>query len=181
MAINKFFEARNAANADERNEQQENLVKKQSVVERLKALVEETVEDLHDKVQALTDEYNTIGHVPFKDKDSLFREYHDTLDILYKKMNKNRANRRLNAFKDNLKEVAKRGENAVETERQKMQRRFNEMKQELETYENNLNFLTASSKKGSSLIDDMNKKVDKLRDELELMKQKIKAIENNNG
>ena len=180
-ACNKFFEARNAANADERNEQQENLVKKQSVVERLKALVEETVEDLHDKVQALTDEYNTIGHVPFKDKDSLFREYHDTLDILYKKMNKNRANRRLNAFKDNLKEVAKRGENAVETERQKMQRRFNEMKQELETYENNLNFLTASSKKGSSLIDDMNKKVDKLRDELELMKQKIKAIENNNG
>ena len=77
--------------------------------------------------------------------------------------------------------MAKRGENAVETERQKMQRRFNEMKQELETYENNLNFLTASSKKGSSLIDDMNKKVDKLRDELELMKQKIKAIENNNG
>jgi chromosome segregation ATPase len=119
--------------------------------------------------------------VPFKDKDTLFREYHDTLDILYKKMNKNRTNRRLNAFKDSMKEVAKRGENAVETERQKMQRRYNEMKQELETYENNLNFITASSKKGNSLIDDMNKKVEKLRDELELMKQKIKAIDSNNG
>jgi peptidoglycan hydrolase CwlO-like protein len=80
-----------------------------------------------------------------------------------------------------MKEVAKRGENAVETERQKMQRRYNEMKQELETYENNLNFITASSKKGNSLIDDMNKKVEKLRDELELMKQKIKAIDSNNG
>ena len=180
-ACNKFFEARNAANADERNEQLENLSKKQTVIERLKALVDETVDDLHNKVQELTSEYNQIGHVPFKDKDTLFREYHDTLDILYKKMNKNRANRRLNAFKDSMKEVAKRGENAVETERQKMQRRYNEMKQELETYENNLNFITASSKKGNSLIDDMNKKVEKLRDELELMKQKIKAIDSNNG
>ena len=50
------------------------------------------------------------------------------------------------------------------------------MKQELENYENNLNFLTASSKKGSSLIDEMNRKVEKLRDEIKLMKEKIKAM-----
>ena len=64
----------------------------------------------------------------------------------------------------------------METERQKMQRRYNDMKQELENYENNLNFLTVSSKKGSSLIDEMNRKVEKLRDELKLMKEKIKAM-----
>ena len=174
-ACNKFFEARNAATADERNEQQENLQKKRSIIEQLKAFIDTEVEDLQQKVQELTDEYNKTGHVPFKDKDKLFHEYHDTLDVIYKKLNKNRANRRLNAFKDNLKEVAKRGENAVETERQKLQRRFNEMKQELETYENNLNFLSASSKKGNSLIDEMNRKVEKLRDELNLMKEKIKA------
>lgn len=175
-ACNKFFEARNAANAGERNEQQENLTKKQAIVEQLKALVEAEVEDLQQQVQKLTEEYNGIGHVPFKEKDKLFREYHDTLDILYKRMNKNRANRRLNAFKEGLKEVAKRGEGAVESERQRMQRRFNEMKQELETYENNLLFLSSSSKKGNSLIDEMNRKVEKLRDELALMKQKIKAM-----
>ena len=117
-----------------------------------------------------------MGHVPFKDKDQIFREYHDTLDSLYKKLNKTRASKRLNAFKEGLKEVAKRGENAVETERQKMQRRYNDMKQELENYENNLNFLTTSSKKGSSLIDEMNRKVEKLRDEIKLMKEKIKAM-----
>lgn len=175
-ACDKFFEARNQAGAGLRNEQQENLQKKQSIVEQLKALIEEEVEDLQKKVQALTEEYNGIGHVPFKDKDQLFRQYHDTLDTLYKKMNKNRANRRLNAFKDNLKEVAKRGENAVETERQKMQRRYNDMKQELETYENNLLFLSSSSKKGNSLIDELNRKVEKLRDELNLTKEKIKAM-----
>lgn len=176
-ACNTFFDARNAATADERNEQKENLEKKKGIIAQLKELVDNAVEDLQERVQSLTEEYNKTGHVPFKDKDALFREYHDTLDILYKKLNKTRASRRLNAFKDNLKEVAKRGENAVETERQKMQRRFNDMKQELETYENNLNFLSASSKKGNSLIDEMNKKVEKLRDELELMKQKLKAME----
>ncbi|MBR2253657.1 MAG: DUF349 domain-containing protein, partial [Prevotella sp.] len=87
-----------------------------------------------------------------------------------------RANRRLNAFKDNLKEVAKRGEGAMDSELQKMQRRYNDMKQELETYENNLLFLTSSSKKGNSLIDEMNRKVEKLRDELNLTKEKIKAM-----
>ena len=175
-ACDKFFEARNASGSSERAQQQENLEKKQGIVEKLKALVKNEVEDLQAELQALTEEYNQTGHVPFKEKDKLFREYHDTLDILYKKLNKSRANRRLNAFKDNLKEVAKRGENAIETERQKMQRRYNEMKQELETYENNLLFLSASSKKGNSLIDEMNRKVEKLRDELNLTKEKLKTM-----
>ena len=176
-ACNKFFEARNAATAGERNEQRENLQKKQGIVEQLKALVDSELDDLQEKVQQLTEEYNATGHVPFKDKDKLFREYHDTLDVLYKKLNKNRASRRLNAFKEGLKEVAKRGENAIDNERQRMQRRYNEMKEELATYETNLNFLTASSKKGNSLIDEMNKKVDKLRDELNLLREKIKTME----
>ncbi len=176
-ACDKFFEARNASGSTERAQQKENLEKKQGIVEKLKALVEAEVEDLNTEVQALTEEYNQIGHVPFKDKDQLFREYHDTLDILYKKIRQSRTGRRLNAFKDSLKEVSKRGENALETEKQKLQRRYNEMKQELETYENNLLFLTSSSKKGNSLIDEMNRKVEKLREELDLTKEKIKAME----
>ena len=175
-ACDKFFEARNASGSTERAQQQENLEKKQSIVEKLKALIEAEVEDLQAEMQALTEEYNQIGHVPFKEKDKLFRDYHDTLDMLYKKLNKSRANRRLNAFKDNLKEVAKRGEGAVDSELQKLQRRYNDMKQELETYENNLLFLTSSSKKGNSLIDEMNRKMEKLRDELNLTKEKIKAM-----
>lgn len=175
-ACNKFFEARNAATAGERNEQQENLKNKQGIIDQLKQLLENGAEDLQQQVQKLTEQYNAIGHVPFKEKDKLFREYHDTLDELYKKLNKTRAARRLNAFKDNLKEVAKRGEGAIENERQRMQRRYNEMKEELSTYETNLSYLTASSKKGNSLIDEMNKKVEKLRDELNLMKEKIKTM-----
>lgn len=175
-ACDKFFEARNAVNATERNGQQENLTKKQAVVEKLKALMEEETEDLRQKIQELTEEFNSIGHVPFKEKDKLYETYHEALDILYKKLNKSRADRRLNAFKQGMKEVAKRGENAMDNERTRLQRRFEAMKQELANYETNLTFLTASSKKGNSLIDEMNRKAEKLRDELELMKQKIKAV-----
>lgn len=179
-ACNKFFEARNAANAGQRNEQKENLEKKRSVIAQLKELVEAEADGLQQKMQKLTEEYNSIGHVPFKEKDNVFREYHDVLDILYKKLNSNSARRRLDKFKSSLKDVAQKGENAINDERQRLMRRFDALKQELQTYENNLTFLSATSKKGNSLIDEMNRKVEKLRDDLELVRQKIKAINSEN-
>jgi hypothetical protein len=175
-ACNKFFEARNAAGAGQRNEEHENLEKKKGIIEQLKALIESEEEGTQQKMQALTAEYNAIGHVPFRDKDALFREYHDTLDTLYKKLNASSARRRLDKFKSNLKDAAQRGENAVNDERTRLQRRFETLKQELQTYENNLTFLSATSKKGNSLIDEMNRKMQKLRDDLDLVKAKIKAV-----
>lgn len=176
-ACNKFFDARNAANAGQRNEERDNLEKKQGIVAQLKELIESEVEGLQQKMQDLQNEYNAIGHVPFKEKDALFRDYHDTLDVLYKKLNAAGVRRRLDKFKSNLKDVAQRGENAVNDERTRLARRFDTLKQELQTYENNLNFLSASSKKGNSLIDELNRKMEKLRDDLELVRQKIKAID----
>ena len=175
-ACNKFFEARNAAGAGQRNEEHENLEKKKGIIEQLKTLIESEEEGIQQKMQALTSEYNGIGHVPFREKDTLFREYHDTLDTLYKKLNASSARRRLDKFKSNLKDAAQRGENAVNDERTRLQRRFETLKQELQTYENNLTFLSATSKKGNSLIDEMNRKMQKLRDDLDLVKAKIKAI-----
>lgn len=176
-ACNHFFEARNAANAGARNEEHANLDKKKAVVEKLKALLENPVDDTQAEVRKLTEEYNSIGHVPYKEKDKIFNEYHEVLDKIFKELNISTARRRLNNFKTNLKNVAKRGEDALDNERTKLQRRAEQMKQEIQTYENNLGFLNASSKKGNSLIDEMNRKVQKLKDDLELIKQKIKAID----
>ncbi len=179
-ACNHFFEARNAAHAGTRSEEQANLEKKRGVIEKLKALLEDAGEDAQAEVRKLTDEYNAIGHVPFKEKDKLYGEYHDTLDKIFKQLNVSTARRRLNNFKTNLKNVAKRGEGALDNERGRLQRRYEQMKQEIQTYENNLGFLNASSKKGNGLIDEMNRKVQKLKDDLELVKQKIKAIDAEN-
>ena len=180
-ACNKFFEARNAAGAGQRNEEHENLEKKRDVIERLKAVAEEAGEGLQEKVQKLVEEYNAIGHVPFKEKDKIYEEYHAVLDKLYKELNVSVAKKRLNKFKDNLKQVAERGEGALDNERQRLMRQYDNLKQEIHTYENNLGFLTASSKKGNSLIEEMNRKIQKLKDDMQLVKEKIKAIDAENN
>ena len=164
-ACNKFFEARNAAGAGTRNEERENLEKKRDVISRLKEAAEEAGENLQERVQKLVEEYQQIGHVPFKEKDKLYEEYHAVLDKL----------------KDNLKQVAERGSDALDNERARLMRQYEQLKSEVQTYENNLGFLNASSKKGNSLIDEMNRKVQKLRDEVQLVRDKIKAIDAENA
>ncbi|MBR4566177.1 MAG: DUF349 domain-containing protein [Prevotella sp.] len=176
-ACNKFFEARNAQGADQRNEERQNMEKKLDVIERLKAVAEEGGDDLQAKVQKLVEEYNSIGHVPFREKDKIYKQYHEVLDKLYKELNVNVAKRRLNKFKDNLKQVAERGEQALDNERARLMRQYDAIKQDVQTYENNLGFLTASSKKGNSLIEEMNRKIQKLKDDMQLVKEKIKAID----
>ena len=179
-ACNKFFDARNAANAGVHNEERNNLDKKKAVIEKLKAVLEAAADDAQQQVQQLVEEYNAVGHVPYKEKDKVYEEYHAVLDKIYKQLNVSSARRRLNNFKNNLKNVAKRGEDALDTERGRLMRRYEQLKQEVQTYENNLGFLNVSSKKGNSLIDEMNRKVQKLRDDMELVKQKIKAIDSEN-
>ena len=176
-ACNKFFEARNAAGAGTRNEERENLEKKRDVIARLKAAAEEAGDNLQETVQKLVEEYQSIGHVPFKEKDKLYEEYHAVLDKLYKDLNISVAKRRLTKFKDNLKQVAERGGDALDNERARLMRQYEQLKQEVQTYENNLGFLNAASKKGNSLIDEMNRKVQKLKDEVQLVRDKIKAID----
>ena len=179
-ACNKFFEARKEAGAGSRSEERVNLEKKRDVIARLKAAAEEAGEGLQDQVQKLMEEYQSIGHVPFKEKDKLYEEYHAVLDKLYKDLNISVARRRLSKFKDNLKQVAERGESALDNERARLMRQYEQLKSEVQTYENNLGFLNASSKKGSSLIDEMNRKVQKLKDEVQLVRDKIKAIDAEN-
>lgn len=179
-ACNHFFEARNSANAGTRNEERTNLEKKRGIIEQLKALAENAGDNIQDKVRELIDEYNAVGHVPFKEKDKLYKEYHDILDKLYKELNISTARRRLDKFKNNLKNVAEKGADALDNERARLMRRYEAIKQEVQTYENNLGFLNASSKKGNSLIDEMNRKVQKLKDDMNLIREKIKAIDAEN-
>ena len=179
-ACNKFFEARNAAHAGTRSTERENLAQKRSIIAELKAITEDSAEDLQEKVQELVDKYQSIGHVPFKEKDKLYKEYHEVLDHLYDELHISTSRRRLDNFKSNIKNMAERGVDALDNERTRLMRRYESLKQEIQTYENNLGFLNAASKKGNNLIDEMNRKVQKLKDDCELVRQKIKAIDEEN-
>ena len=179
-ACNHFFDARKAANAGTRTAEKDNLAKKQDVIEKLKALLENAGDDVQQKVQELTDEFNSIGHVPYKEKDKIYNEYHEVLDKIYKDLHVSAARRRMDNFRNNLKNVAERGGNALDNERARLMRQYDRLKGDITTYENNLGFLNVSSKKGNSLIDEMNRRIQKLKDELEETRQKIKTIDAQN-
>ena len=179
-ACNHFFEARNTATSSVYNEEKANLEKKRSIVAQLKEIADKAESDAQDKVMDLIDEYNAVGHVPFRDKDKIFKEYHDILDRLNKELNISVARRKLDNFKSNLKNIAKHGDEAIDNERARLFRRYEQLKSEINTYENNIGFLNVSSKKGNSLIDEMNRKVLKLKDEAKLLYEKIKAIDTAN-
>ena len=174
---NKFFDARKEAGADAHENEHKNLERKQNIVQQLKTFVEEKAEDVQEKVLSLMKEYSNIGHVPYKEKDKIYAEYQEVVDLLKKELNISIARKRLDAFKNNLKKVVEQGENALESERNRLFRAYERITQELKTYENNLGFFNASSKKGNSLVDEMNRKIHKLKDEIELLKNKIKEID----
>ncbi len=176
-ACNHFFEARNAAHAGTRGEERENLSKKKAVIAKLKEMMGTTPDNAAEAIKQLIEEYNAIGHVPFNEKDKVYAHFHDTVDKLYKELNISVASQKLDDFKSNLKNLAKKGSDVVDNERGKLMRRYEALKSEIQTYENNLGFLTAKSKKGNSLVDEMNRKVTRLKDDLELVRQKIKAID----
>ncbi|EFC69271.1 DUF349 domain-containing protein [Prevotella sp. oral taxon 317] len=176
-ACNHFFEARNAAHAGTRGEERENLSKKKAVIAKLKEMMGTTPDNAAETIKQLIEEYNAIGHVPFNEKDKVYAHFHDTVDKLYKELNISVASQKLDDFKSNLKNLAKKGADVVDNERGKLMRRYEALKSEIQTYENNLGFLTAKSKKGNSLVDEMNRKVTRLKDDLELVRQKIKAID----
>ena len=179
-ACNKFFDARNKLNAGARSEEHANLDKKREIIAKLNELVENAGEHLQKNMQDLIAEYNAVGHVPFKEKDKVYQEYHEVMDKLYKTLRSNNAKRHIHNFKNNLKNVAEKGANALDNERGRLLRRYDQLRAEITTYENNLGFLNAASKKGNSLVEEMNRKVEKLKEDLKLVKEKIKAIDAEN-
>ncbi len=170
----KFFEARNAATEGNVSEERENLEKKKDIIEQIKALAEEAGEVIQEKLQTLRDEYNKVGHVPFKEKDTIFEEYRAALDAAYGKLRQGNNSRRLGNFKAS---IAKKDEDSIGGERSRLMRHYDMLRQEIQTYENNLGFLSAASKKGNTLVTEITRKIDKLKDELQLTKDKITAID----
>lgn len=172
-ACDTFFEKRNSEQKAQRNEEQGNLQKKKDIIERLKAMKEEARTNVQS-VRDMVKEWNETGHVPFKEKDKLHEEFHSLVDDLYKAVNKNNGKKRLNKFKEDLKN---KGGNTMGRERDRLVRQYEQLKNDLKTYENNLGFLSLTSKKGNSLINELNRKMEKLKEELELTAQKIRSID----
>ncbi len=179
-ACDYFFEQKNKATSSQRTLEQENLEKKKSILEKLAAISEDTdSEEATQQVRDLMKEWNGIGHVPIKDKDKIYKQYRNLVDSLFERFNISASNKKLSNFKSSINAIQEGNPQALYREREKLVRIAENLKNELLTYENNLGFLNASSKKGNSLLTELNRKVEKLKSDIELMKEKIKVIDEN--
>ena len=177
-ACDYFFEKKNKATSSQRSVELENMEKKKEIITRLSAIDESIdTEEASKQVRELMKEWGTIGHVPFKEKDKLYKQYHSLVDQLFERFNISASNRKLSNFKSNISNIQSGGSQTLYREREKLVRAYENMKSELQTYENNLGFLTSASKKGNSLLTELNRKVEKLKADLELVLQKIKVID----
>ncbi len=179
-ACDYFFEQKNKATAGQRGVEQENLEKKRDIIRRLQTIDPEADNaDATRQVRALMKEWNEVGHVPFKEKDKVYKQYRARVDELFDKLGQNAAAGKLAGFKSSIASLPEGSPQALYREREKLVRTYDAMKQELQTYENNLGFLTASSKKGNSLLAELGRKVEKLKADINLVKEKIKAVDEN--
>ena len=177
-ACDYFFEQKNQAGASQRSEEQANLEKKRAIIAQLEAIGEETEADTAiEQVRTLMKEWNAVGFVPFKDKDKVYKQYHALVDKLFKRYNISQSNKKLSSFKNTISNIQEGSPQALYREREKLMRAYDNMKSELQTYENNLGFLNAASKKGNSLLTELNRKVEKLKADIDLVKEKIKVID----
>ena len=179
-ACDYFFEQKNKATSSQRSVEQENLEKKKNIIEKLNAIDDQMdTEEATQLVRDLMKEWNGVGHVPFKEKDRIYKQYHSQVDKLFERFNISASNKKLSNFKSTISSIQEGSPQALYREREKLVRAFDNMKNELQTYENNLGFLTTSSKKGNSLLTEINRKVEKLKADIELVKEKIKVVDEN--
>ena len=179
-ACDYFFEQKNKATSSQRSVEQENLEQKKNIIEKLTAIDDQMdTEGATQLVRDLMKEWNGVGHVPFKEKDRIYKQYHSQIDKLFERFNISASNKKLSNFKSTISSIQEGSPQALYREREKLVRAFDNMKNELQTYENNLGFLTTSSKKGNSLLTEINRKVEKLKADIELVKEKIKVVDEN--
>ncbi len=173
-ACDTFFERRNAQTSSQRKSEQENLKQKQAVIEAIKA-IDTTAEESEQvkQLNTLIAQWNSIGHVPFKEKDKMHKEYKESVNALYERLHVNATERKLADFRNNIA----KGGNSLQRERDRLIRQYENLKSEIATYENNLGFLNASNKKGQSLVDVMRQKMEKLKGDAEVILKKIRLVE----
>lgn len=179
-ACDYFFEQKKKNFSSQKDEEVANLAAKKDIIEQIK-LIDTSLDasEAIEKVRELADKWHSIGFVPFKEKDRIYKEFHEAVDSHYDRLKIDKTERRLDAFKSNLDDITK-SDNAKRKllrERDRMLHIYTKLKTDLQTYENNMNFLSISTKGAGNLLKDVNNKIEDLKNEMSLIEKKIESIE----
>ncbi len=172
-ACNYFFDKKNEATAGQREEEAANLVKKEEIIAALEQILAEPGDDVQQKVRELQAQWNATGHVPFRKKEKMYARYREVCDRIYKELHLSAGRRNLENFKKN---VAEKGGNELTRERNRLMTAYDAKKQEIKTYETNLTFFNAKSKNAGTLVEEVNRKIERLKEDLILLAEKIQAV-----
>lgn len=180
-ACDYFFEQKNKNASSQKNVEQTNLAAKKELIDKINALDETDHEEALAELKGLMAEWNSIGHVPFKEKDKIYKVYREAVDKQFDRLKVDQNDRKMQTFRSSLSDMSggERGKGKLYGEREKLMRMYERMKNELQTYENNIGFLSISSKGGGGLVKEMERKIDKIKDEMALIIKKIDAIDEN--
>jgi chromosome segregation ATPase len=182
-ACDYFFEQKKKNESSQKTEELDNLTAKKEIIEKIKN-IDQALEssEVISQVRALADEWHKIGFVPFKEKDKIYKEFHQAVDDHYDRLKMDKAERKFESFKSNIKDNLSKQDNPKKSlyrERDHLMHQYNKVKSDLQTYENNMNFLSISSKGAGGLLKDVNNKIENLKNELNLIVKKIEAIDEN--
>ncbi|MDH6535308.1 DUF349 domain-containing protein [Parabacteroides sp. 52] len=181
-ACDYFFEQKNKNVVSQKSVEQTNLAAKKELIEKINTLPEITdADEALTQLKAYISEWSGIGFVPFKEKDKIYKEFHEAVDKQFDRLKVDRTDRKMQSFRNNLNDMAndEKGKGKLYGEREKLMRMYDRMKNELQTYENNIGFLSISSKGGGGLVKEMERKIEKIKEEMELTIKKINAIDEN--
>ena len=180
-ACDYFFEQKNKNASSQKSVEQTNLAAKKALIEKINTIDEADHDEALAALKGYMTEWNAIGHVPFKEKDKIYKEYHEAVDKQFDRLKVDQNDRKMQTFRNSLSDMSngERGKGKLYGEREKLMRMYERMKNELQTYENNIGFLSISSKGGGGLLKEMERKIDKLKDEMALIIKKIDAIDEN--
>ena len=158
---------------DERSVEKANLEKKLEILEKLSQLKDNVADATPDQVRVLMNEWKEVGHVPFKEKDKLFKAYQEKVDFFFENLDmKSRPQSRGNRQK------GEKSRNMPENDRARLMRQYETLTRELKTYENNLGFLSFGNKGGKNpLLAQMEQKMESIKKQISEIVEKINNLD----
>lgn len=180
-ACDYFFEQKKLHLHAQREDESENLKKKQEIIKKITEFdANLPADEVIPKLREFISEWNEVGFVPYQEKDRMYKEFRQEIDKHFDRLKVDQSERRLQSFKSSLDELtANNLSNKLLSEREKLMSTYDRLKNDIQVYENNMGFLSVSSKGGGGLVKEMNRKIDSLKEELELIVKKIEAIDKN--
>ena len=167
-ACDYFYEQRDKNTSSKKHEENTNLAAKKEILAKLKSFdAANLTDDDVQAIQQLVDEWNGIGFVPFKVKDKIAAEFKALTESFGSVISTKRGRQ------------SQRGGAAREagSPRERLQRQYEQKKSEIQTYENNLGFMNASSKTGNGFVDAIKEKIEALKKEADDLLAQIKSLD----